>query len=390
MDTEKYYKLQWLANSMAACLICFATVGNAQESKSVKRGGVDKAALERSFHVYLPSRQSNGLQTFHAQETAGEFSLLPTGTIDLGFEANVITKHPTLPLIYVGGVAGKNDRVPGAVVLLDQDGRYKSFQKVTLHNRYCFLSLDRSLRYLLGVDYGGGFVDIFDVDAKGMVGKRVHALDEGRKNAHCVWPTPNNQFVYIPYVKETNALYQYRFDDQSGKLTPLSPKNAEPPEGTGPRHLAYHPSLPIVYFSNEQHLGVSIYNIGESGQLKIRQVCDAVGSDRSKEGLSSSDIVITDDGRYLFAGIRGHKHDFDWISRYRIKPDGQVEHLGMTKADKIPWGFTFSPDGHYLLVTAFEGETLTAYEVGDDGDLKKAASVTCDRQIMDIVTAGHR
>ena len=341
-----------------------------------------------SFHVYLPSRHGNGVQTFQANEGSNSLALKSTGTIDLGFAANVIVKHPTLPLLYAGGFDSKDGTVPGAMISLDPSGRHVSHKQITLHHRYCFLSFDRTHRFLLGVDYGGGHVDVFLVDKNGNVGNRVFGLDEGRKNAHCVFPSPNNRFVYIPYVKDTNAIFQYRFDDHSGSLTPLSPKNANPPAGTGPRHMAYHPSLPIAYFSNEQHLGVSVYDIADSGQLSVRQICDAVPSDRSKDGLSSSDLAISPDGRFLFAGIRGHKHDFDWISRYRIKDDGEVQHLGLTKADKIPWGLTFSPNGKYLLATAFQGETLTAYEITGDGDLRKAASVPCDPQIMDVITAG--
>ena len=59
-------------------------------------------------------------------------------------------------------------------------------------------------------------------------------------------------------------------------------KNANPPAGTGPRHIAYHPTKSIIYFSNEQHLGVSAYDITKSGTLKLRQVCDAVDKKMSK------------------------------------------------------------------------------------------------------------
>ena len=185
-------------------------------------------------------------------------------------------------------------------------------------------------------------------------------------------------------MKENNAIYQYRFDAKTGTLTPLKQKNANPPAGTGPRHIAYHPTKPVVYFSNEQHLGVSVYNRTASGMLKLRQVCNAVGKDRSKRGLSSSDILMTPDGRYVFAGIRGHQQDFDRISRYRVKPDGSLELLGLTQADKIPWGLTLSPGGRYLLVTAFKSATLTAYAIGADGGLKKVASLSWDRSISDL------
>ena len=166
----------------------------------------------------------------------------------------------------------------------------------------------------------------------------------------------------------------------------MEPKNANPPEGTGPRHLAYHPSLPILYFSNEQHIGVSVDDQLENGQLKIKQVVDAVDPAKDKNGISSSDILITPDGKFVFAGVRGHRQDFDRVSRYRVLEDGQLELLGLTEADAIPWGFALSPGAEFLLVTAFKGETLTAFRIEADGDLTKASSLAWDPQISDVVT----
>jgi len=119
--------------------------------------------------------------------------------------------------------------------------------------------------------------------------------------------------------------------------------------------------------------------------LKFRNVCDAVTADEPKQGISSSDIVITPDGRFLFAGIRGHQHDFDWITRYRIDEKGDISLVGRTPTDKIPWGFTLSPQAEFLFVTAFDGATITAYKVGKDGSLEEAASIPCDKGITDIV-----
>ncbi len=186
-------------------------------------------------------------------------------------------------------------------------------------------------------------------------------------------------------MKGNNAILQYRFDSKTGSLEPMEPANALPPAGTGPRHMAYHPTLPVVYFSNEQNLGVSVYDRDTDGRLKFRKVCDAVTADEPKEGISSSDIVITPDGRFLFAGIRGHQRDFDWITRYRIAENGDISLIGRTPADKIPWGFTLSPKAEFLFVTAFNGGTITAYKVGKDGSLEKAASIPCDKNITDIV-----
>jgi 6-phosphogluconolactonase len=344
-------------------------------------------AGESPFLIYAPSRSTNSLIIIEAQPNDGSLSLKQSQKIDLTFPAGTIVAHPKKPLLYVAAPRPDldGDKASGAVITIDGDGSYSKHDLVTFEHGYSYLSLDRSNRFLLGAYYFGGQVDVYSLDADGRPGKRVAALDEGRKNAHCVLPSPDNHFVYIPYVKETNGLFQYRFDARSGSLMALEPRNAQPPEGTGPRHMAYHPTLPVAYFSNEQHLGVSVYERLESGQLKLQQVCDAVPDNEPKDGVSSSDILVTSDGRFVFAGIRGHQRDFDWISRYRVKKNGELELLGLTPADKIPWGLTLSPDGGYLLVTAFEGATLTAFEIQQNGGLSKAASIPWDEQITDLV-----
>jgi 6-phosphogluconolactonase (cycloisomerase 2 family) len=60
--------------------------------------------------------------------------------------------------------------------------------------------------------------------------------------------------------------------------------------------------------------------------------------------------------------------------------------LGLTPSDKIPWGFAFSPDAQFLLVTAFEGATLTAFKVTADGNLSPAGSLAWGKKISSITT----
>jgi 6-phosphogluconolactonase len=338
------------------------------------------------FHIYAPSPSTKQLWVISAKPAASGLTLSVVKKVDLGFGGGTIAMHPDRPLLYVAAGGGKPGEVPAATVALDATGVPSKVEAVSLHNGSAYLSPDRSGKFLLSANYGGGEVDVYALNESGQWGARAAGVAEGRKNAHCVLPSPDNRFVYIPYVKDTNALFQYRFDAATGKLTPLDPKDAGPPAGTGPRHMAYHPRLPIAYFSNEQHLGVSVYDRSDSGTLKLRQICDAVPAAEPKEGLSSSDIVITPNGRFLFAGIRGHSRDFDWISRYRIRENGEIELLGLTPADKIPWGFALSPDGTHLVVTAFQGETITVYRIGEAGELAKAASVPCDKNISDVVT----
>ena len=102
--------------------------------------------------------------------------------------------------------------------------------------------------------------------------------------------------------------------------------------------------------------------------------------------MSASDLLVTPDGKFLFAGLRGHKQDFDRISRYKTLEDGKAEFLGLTEADKTPWGLTLSPDGKFLLVSATTGASLTAYRISKEGELKKVASLAWDPRMSDLVT----
>lgn len=340
-----------------------------------------------AFRVYAPSSQTQTLWMVDAiPQPDGGLELKVAEKRELGFSGRIIALHPVKPLLYISGGGGERGKVPGAVVTLARDGSYHSHQRIDLNDDAAYLSLDRSGSFLFGVSYGNGRLNAYRLGEDGVPGKAVATIDEGKKEAHCVLVSPDNNYLYIPYVKDNLALLQYRFDAASGTITPLDPLNANPPPGTGPRHLVYHPTLPMVYFTNEQGLGLSTYQRHADGQLALQQNVEVLPEGMSKEGLTASDLEITPDSKFIFAGLRGHSQDFDRIARYRVREDGKAELLGLTPADKIPWGLALSPDGKYLLVSATKGATLTAYRITHEGDLKKLASLSWDTEISDFLT----
>lgn len=340
------------------------------------------------FTLYAPSGSQQRLLVVRARPatSAGKSvaSLEIVSRVNLGFPGGTISAHATQPLLYVSGGRGK-DGHNAAVVPLDEHGLPRAPKTLVLDRGYASLSTDRAGRFLLGCDYGSGAVDVYPLDAAGLPGKRVHGLDEGRSNAHCVFPSPDNRSVYVPYVKETNALYQYAFDPATGGLGALKPKDVGPPAGSGPRHLVYHPRLSLVYFSEEQGLGVSVYRRAEDGRLSLWQRARAVPADAPASGVLASDIVITPDGRHLYAGIRGFDHAYDFIACYAVGDEGSLAPRGLVPADKTPWGMALSPDGRFLVVTGFKSATLTLFTIAADGGLTRSATLPWDEKIADIV-----
>tara|TARA_B100002019_G_scaffold37730_1_gene31539 strand:+ start:7244 stop:8386 length:1143 start_codon:yes stop_codon:yes gene_type:complete len=340
----------------------------------------------KAFHVYSPSSKEKTLWIVKATPQGESLKLELAEKVELGFPGRVITAHPGKPILYITATYGESGKVPGAVIFLNQNGSYKRHKKINFSDGACFLSLDKENRHLLGVSYGNGRLNVYPLDDEGVPGKAVTTIDENKRESHCVLLPPDGKNIYIPYVKSNLAILQYSYDDKTGKIYPLEPKDAKPPLGSGPRHMAYHPTLPMVYFSNEQGVGLSSYRRETNGQLRLMQDISILPPGMSKIGLSASDLLITPDGEFLFAGLRGHSQDFDRISRYRVLENGTAEFLGLTKADKTPWGLTLSPDGKFLLVSATTGASLSAYRILKDGDLITVASFSWDEKMSDLVT----
>jgi 6-phosphogluconolactonase len=188
------------------------------------------------------------------------------------------------------------------------------------------------------------------------------------------------------YVREINTIREYRFDPNSGHLSSLFPESVNLPDIIGPRHLVWHPTKPILYSSNEQNPGVSAFDWHQDGQLSLRQSCAALEVKDQGGDSTASDIVITPDAKFLFVGIRGTAPIPDSIARFQIGEEGDLTLLGHTSVDKMPWGFSLSPDGGYLMVTAWVGATLSAFRIDEKGDLQKVGVLTTEKNISSLTT----
>jgi 6-phosphogluconolactonase len=346
-------------------------------------------ALAAEFHAYAPSGERQALLTVAIAPAGGSAdgssAAVPVHVTPLGFKGSTIVAHPSRPWLYVSGAAATPGGPNAAIVRLGADGLPESVDAFLHDNGYCWLSVDRTARFLLGCDYGTGKVDIFPLDAAGKPGERCGGADQGRKEGHCAQPTPDNRFVYVPHVKGSNALFQYAFDAATGSIAPLDPVDVGPPEGSGPRHVAYHPDLPLAYFSEEQGLGVSVYQRAADGRLSLRSRARPQPDIAAAPPLAGSDIVLTPDARHLFMGIRDFGGTADLIARYRVTADGNLEPLPGAPADDVPWGMALSADGRFLAVTNYGSKTLAVYRIDAEGGLERMTTVDVEDRLLDVV-----
>src|SRR3989442_8751814 len=114
---------------------------------------------------------------------------------------------------------------------------------------------------------------------------------------------PTNRYAFVPHIAGNgpNAIWQFTFDEHTGRLTPNAPARVEPDAVLGPPHFCFHPSLDILYFSNEQGCSGTGYRLDPAtGTLSAFQTI-TTPPEGYTERNTLSQIHVTPSGPLLSA-----------------------------------------------------------------------------------------
>jgi 6-phosphogluconolactonase len=180
---------------------------------------------------------------------------------------------------------------------------------------------------------------------------------------------PSNKFAFVPHIAGNgpNAIFQFRFDENTGHITPNSPPRVEPEEHLGPRHFCFHPTQNILYFSNEQGCSVTGYRLDTAtGTLSAFQTIITLPEGYSERNTCSQ-IQISPSGKFLYAPNRGHNS----IACFSVEASsGRLTPIGQVPTEAVPSAFSLDPEGNFLYAAGSESDRLASYRVnGDTGEL---------------------
>ena len=246
------------------------------------------------------------------------------------------------------------------------DGNLTPVSTAPLESDPCYLATDRRGRYLLGAYYGAGATSVHGVGEDGHISPEPIEWIKTHQGAHSIQTDRSNSFAFLPHIAGEvgpNLILQYRFDEETGRLTPNDPPQVVPEENAGPRHYCFHPSLDVIYFSNEQGGSVTAYRFDpKSGTLSAFQTVPTLpdGYDRHN---TCAQIQITPSGRFLYAPNRGHNS----IAGFSVSPDdGRLTRTDITPTEPIPRAFSLDPDGRFLYATGLESGKMAVYRIGEE------------------------
>src|SRR5262249_32584650 len=142
-------------------------------------------------------------------------------------------------------------------------------------------------------------------------------------NAHAIRIDNSNRFVFVPHLG-TDQVFQFVFDEKSGRLAANTPPILQLKQGTGPRHLVVSQDNRFVYLLSEltgtvttlaldQETGLpaerdSVSVLPPDTKLGPGMPRGAVGGNQAPRNTDSdiwaADLHLTPDGRFLYASER--------------------------------------------------------------------------------------
>jgi 6-phosphogluconolactonase len=234
--------------------------------------------------------------------------------------------------------------------------------KLTLLNRVpsngadpCHISVSRSGRTVAVANYTGGSTASFKVNADGSLGAATtdqhvgHGPNKERQeaaHAHSANFAADDHLL-LSCDLGADAVYLYRTDDAHGSITPRRPASVHVEPGSGPRHLAVHPSARYVYVINELTNSIGVFAWNPAAATLVQRQSISTLPPGTTVANTTAEVVVHPSGRFVYGSNRGH----DSIAAFSVNArDGRLAALGHTPTGgKAPRSFAIDPTGRWLL-----------------------------------------
>ena len=355
--------------AFTAGLVSFSMVTPPPATQAAPRPAKELLAY---FGTYTGAR-SKGIYCARFDPAKGAFTppVLAAETVNPTF----LAVHPKRPWLYA---VNETDRFDGK-----RQGGVSAFSfdpasgKLTLLNQRasggsgpCHVSVDRQGKCVLAANYGSGSVASFKIGPDGGLSEPVSTLQhEGSSinrqrqagpHAHQILADPRNRFVLTCDLGLDQVLIT-ALNPANAVLAPHDPPFTSVKPGSGPRHLAFHPSGRYVYLVNEMGSTLSSFAYEpKAGALKELQTVSTLPSD-FRGNSSGAEVQVHPSGKFVYSSNRGD----DSIAIFGISSrTGEAKYVGREPVQgKTPRHFTLDPSGQWLIVENQDSNNVVIFRV---------------------------
>jgi 6-phosphogluconolactonase len=242
----------------------------------------------------------------------------------------------------------------------------------------CYLSMDKTGKFVLLANFGSGSVSVIRVKEDGSLGEQtafMQHIGHGGSNLpvqsgahpHSILVSPDNRYVLVSDLG-LDKIFIYHFDDHAGTLSPLDAPSVAVSPGDGPRHFTFDPAGKFGYSLNEMGSTLSVFawDAGSGTLTPVQQVRTKPADFDGRGG--GAEIQFGADGKFLYESNR--------LSRDMERLPGTI---GVFAADSskgtlseveqtpsggvMPRSFVIDPSGHYLFSLHQLSNTVVQFKV---------------------------
>lgn len=286
-------------------------------------------------------------------------------------------------LYAANGYNGFGDERTGSVTAFTIDrttGNLSPINTVGSGGAPIYIVRDPSGKYLVTANWNEGSISVLSIRADGGVGDLVDlykptgpksperaeddppgnysASSHAHSRVHMVSFDPSGRYL-IADDAGLDQVHVLKLDPATGKLSPATTSFAETP-GAAPRHFAFSPNGRIFYNLLEQDSKLGVYAFDpDKGSFTLKQKLSNL-PDGFEGSTLASELLITNDGKYLYAANRTH----DTIVTYAVQKDGTVKKIGETACENDgPRSIALDLTEKFLYSMNQRGDDVTVFTI---------------------------
>lgn len=323
---------------------------------------------------------------------AATATITPLGLAAETTNPSFVALHPNGHFLYavneVGKYKGPNSGGVSAFSIDHASGKLTFLNEVATRGADpCYITVDKTGKYVLVANYTGGSVAVFPVQADGKLGEATAFVQHTGKgtiperqegpHAHSIDLSADNRFAFVDDLG-LDELLVYKFDEGKGTLTPNDPPFTKIDAGSGPRHFVLRPDGKFAYVISEMGHTVTVFSSdAASGKMQVLQTITTLPKDFTGRN-DDAEIAVHPSGKFLYASNRGD----DSIAIYAIdQSKGTLTQVGIVHTGgKEPRSFEIDPTGALLFAENEKSNNIVVFRID-----AKTGNLTPTGQTFDVV-----
>src|SRR4029077_1475399 len=215
--------------------------------------------------TYTAGTRAEGIYLVRMDRRSG--ALQRVVSVDAGPNPSFLTLHPNGRVLYaVNELEQYQGRPTGAVSACAVERATGALTRLNEQpsegGAPCYVSVDRTGRVALVANYAGVSVALLPIQPNGALAPAAQVVPHTGKgptperqdapHAHCILSDPPNRFALAADLG-ADRVFVYRLDLEGKSLSKVEGEGGDTVmrPGSGPRHIAFHPTLPLVFVANE-------------------------------------------------------------------------------------------------------------------------------------------